>query len=134
MMAGFWLILGITKLGQRFFPLPTDLVGLDFNKVESFEAAARSTPTGMLIFLVFAWGIGTFVSSGIAARIVHSNKIAHGMIVGGLFFFNSLGQTVPLPYPLWFKIVGPAVFLPMAYLGARLVTLAPTEKPQGFPE
>jgi hypothetical protein len=131
LMAGFWLILGITKLGNRFYPPPT---WLDYSKPETIERTIRETPTGMLMFLLLAWGVGTFISAGIAARIAPSWKIGHGMIIGGLFLFNSLGQTAALPYPLWFKIAGPALFLPMAYLGARLVTLAPTEKPATFEE
>jgi hypothetical protein len=94
--------------------------------------AIRNTPTGMLAFLVGSYAVGTFVGAGITARIASESKIVHGMVVGGILLFLNLGQNLNLPYAVWFKVVGALVFLPMAYLGARLVTLAPTPKPESF--
>jgi hypothetical protein len=130
-MAGLWLITGITKLGQVIYPPPA---WLDFEKRETILEAIRTTPTGMLAILLVAYAFGTFVSAGIAARIAPTSKIVHGLIVGGLLLFLCLGQLMNLPYPVWFKVSGVAVFPPAAFLGARLMTLAPTSKPPGFEE
>jgi hypothetical protein len=144
LMAGFWLILGITKLGNLIYPPPAfldfakpetiDPASIEQAKIElaKIELAIKSTPTGMLWILLLAWALGTFVSAGIAARIAPTGKIGHGLAIGGIFLFSNLVQLLPFPYPVWFKIAGAAVFLPMAYLGARLVTLAQVEKPIGF--
>ncbi len=128
-MAGFWVILGVIKLGNRFYPPPAFL---DYEKPETIFEAIRTTPTGMLLFLVLAYAIGTFIGAGITARIAADAKVGHGMVVGGFFFFINFLQNVPMPYPLWFKFAGLAVFLPMAYLGAKLVTIAPTKKPDSL--
>jgi hypothetical protein len=131
LMAGFWIIQGITKFGNRFYPPPSTL---DFAKEETVLEAIRTTPIGLLLILLASYAIGTFISAGIAARVAPTGKIGHGMIIGGVFCFLNLVQNLGLPYPVWFKIAGALVFLPMAFLGARLVTLAPTQKPESFPE
>jgi hypothetical protein len=133
LMAGFWLILGVEKLGNRFYPPPP---GLDLSKPEVVIEFMKShpTPTGLLVFVLLAWAVGTFVGAGIAARIAGVAKIRHGMVIGVLFLLASLNQMSMFPHPTWFWIAGVVEFLPVAYLGARLVTLAPTEKPEGFEE
>jgi hypothetical protein len=128
-MASFWLTIGLIRLGSQLYPPPT---WLDINKPETLLEAIRTAPTGLLVFLLFAYSLATFVGAGIASRIAHEAKIRHGMMVGALLLVLNLSQNLGLPYPRWFKIAGALVFLPMAFLGARLVTLAPTEKPESI--
>jgi hypothetical protein len=126
----FFLILAVEMLGQLVYPPPP---GMDFSKPETVEAAMKTLKPGQFAFVLGAWAVGTFIGSGIAARIAPLWKIGHGMIIGVMFLLASIGQMKMFPHPTWFWVVGVAEFLPVAYLGAKLVTLAPT-KPAPLPE
>jgi hypothetical protein len=131
LMAGFWLILGVETIGSLIYP-PSVLI--DWNKPETIELAMKSAPVGQLIFVLVAWSIGTFVGSGITARVASSHKIIHGMVIGVFFQFAGIQQMRMWEHPTWFWFAGLSLFLPLAFLGARLVTLAPTEKPASIEE
>ena len=116
----FFLILAVEMVGQKVYPPPP---GMDFTRPETVEAAMRDLKPGQFAFVLGAWAVGTFIGAGIAARIAPVAKVWHGMAIGVLFLLMSLGQMSMFPHPTWFKVIGLAEFLPLAYLGARLSSL-----------
>jgi hypothetical protein len=122
MISSFFLILAIEVLGGLAFPPPP---GLDSPNAETAAAAWKLIAPGMFAIVLVAWAVGTFIGAGIAARIAPRWKVGHGMIIGVLLLLASINQMGMFPHPLWVWVVGVAEFLPVAYLGAKLVTAAP---------
>jgi hypothetical protein len=122
MISCFFLILAIQKLGALVFPAPQ---GLHSPDAETAAAAWKSITPGMFAIVLVAWAVGTFIGAGITARVAPQWKMGHGMIIGVLTLLSGLSQMQMFPHPTWFKVIGVIEFLPVAYLGARLVTAVP---------
>ncbi|MCK6623004.1 MAG: hypothetical protein HUU32_18855 [Calditrichaceae bacterium] len=54
------------------------------------------------------------------ALVTNQHRVLHGMIVGGIMLLAGIVNMAMIPHPLWFWVVGVLIFLPAAYLGARL--------------
>ena len=52
--------------------------------------------------------------------MAHRSPIPHGLVLGVLFLAGGIVNMLLLPHPVWFWVLGVAVFLPSAYLGAKL--------------
>jgi hypothetical protein len=109
--------MAVEALGQKVYPPPP---GLDPSDPESIRAAMQDIPAGALVFVLLAWTVGSAAGGWVAARLAPRRPVLHGMIIGALLLAGGLANLVMIPHPLWFTIVGVAVFLPAACLGARL--------------
>jgi uncharacterized protein YacL len=65
----------------------------------------------------------------VTARMAYRSPITHGLVLGAIFLAAAVVNLLLIPHPVWFWVVGVAVFLPTAYLGARLgATSGPKER------
>lgn len=111
------LIMAVEFLGSTLYPLPA---GMDPHDPESIKAAMAHLPIGSLLLVLLGWIVGTFAGAWLAARIADRAPIAHGLGLGALFLAAGIVNMLEIPHPLWFWVLGVAVFLPAAYVGARL--------------
>jgi hypothetical protein len=111
------LIFTVELLGTKLFPFPP---GTDVNNPDALRAAMSHIPTGALLLVLFGWIVGTFVGAWVAARVAGRAPIAHGLVIGVLFLAAAVANMLAIPHPVWFWVLGVAVFLPAAYLGARV--------------
>jgi len=112
------IIIALVEMaGQQIYPLPE---GVNPADPESVKAAMANIPTGGLLFVLLAWALGSFGGGWLAARIATQSRVLHGIIVGGIMLLAGIVNMAMIPHPLWFWVVGVLIFLPAAYLGARL--------------
>ncbi len=112
------LVIWATELiGSQIYPLPP---GVNPEDPASLRAAMVDLPLGALLLVLFGWTVGTFAGAWITARRVDRAPIAHGLTLGAFALVGGVVNMLTLPHPVWFWIAGVAVFLPAAYLGARL--------------
>jgi hypothetical protein len=120
------ILIAVIEAASSFVhPLPP---GVDPNDRAALREAMANIPVGALVIVLLAWAVGTFAGAWLAARLARRASVLHGMIVGVLLLVAGVANLIILP--LWFWILGVAVFLPAAYLGARL---APRRDNQGRP-
>lgn len=111
------VISGVEVLGHRFYPPPT---GMDFNDPASVRALAPTMPVGAFLFVLSAYLLGSVVGAWAAARLAGHRPVTHGLIVGVLMLAGAVYNMARIPHPGWFQVAAVVVFLPAAYLGARL--------------
>lgn len=119
MVLGFVTIAGIEFLGRLLYPLPE---GIDLQDPEQLAAVMAEAPTGALLLVLLAWFVGTFAGAALATRIARPRGLGPAMAVGGFFLLAGIANMWMIPHPTWFWIVGVALFLPAAWLGARTTT------------
>ncbi len=112
------LIAVVEAIGHLVYPPPP---GINPTDPESLRTALELVPVGALVSVLFAWGIGTFAGSWLAARIAGRSGLAHGMVVGLLMLAAGVANILMDPHPLWFWFPGVAVFPLTAWLGGRMV-------------
>jgi hypothetical protein len=116
-LAASAVIMAVEFLDATIYPSPP---GMDPNDPDSVKSAMAALPIGALLLVLLGWIVGTFAGAWIAARLAPRSPIVHGLIVGVLLLAGGIYNMLEIPHPLWFWVLGVAVFLPSAYLGARL--------------
>jgi hypothetical protein len=103
-------------LGSKVYPP----LGMNPEDPASVRAAMALMPPGALLFVLLGWIVGTFAGAWVTARMVYRSPITHGLVLGAIFLAGSIVNMLLIPHPVWFWVLGVAVFLPSAYLGAKL--------------
>lgn len=116
-----FLVMAIEAVGMMIFPPPP---GTDMANPEAARAAMANAPVGSLLFVLLAWIVGTFAGAWTAARIARRAPVGHGLVVGVLGLAGAIANMLMIPHPVWFWVLGVAVFLPVAWLGARIAAAA----------
>ena len=117
-----WVVEGV---GHRVYPPPE---GVDFHDPQAVAAIMEEIPLGALLFVLLAWGVGTLAGGWLAALVAGRSATLYALIVGAVMLAGGIMNRVMIPHPVWFWILGVLVFLPAAWLGARL---APAGRDQG---
>lgn len=116
-------------LGSLIYPLPA---GMNPDDPAAVKAAMANLPAGALLLVLLGWIVGTFAGAWITALRAARAPIGHGLLLGGLFLVGAVVNMLMIPHPVWFWIVGLAIFLPSAYLGAKRG--ARSRPPEPLPE
>jgi hypothetical protein len=115
---GVFLIMGIHLLGQKIYPPPE---GFDPQNREMMRDLLTSATTGMFLFILTSHAIGTLAGGFLAAWLAGRRPIVHALVAGVFFLAAGILNLVWLPFhPLWFNIVDPVLYLPVACIGACL--------------
>src|SRR4051794_23378764 len=118
-------IMVIEFLGSKVYPSPP---GMNPEDSASVRAAMALMPLGALLFVLLGWIVGTFAGAWVTARMVYRSPITHGLVLGAIFLAGSIVNMLLIPHPVWFWVLGVVVFLPTAYLGAKLGGSGPKKR------
>ena len=111
------LVWAVEKIGHAVYPLPE---GFDPTDMEQLKVIVQQLPVGALLFVLLAWAVGSLGGGALAAWLARRAGVNHALIVGGILMLFSIINMFMIPHPTWFWIAGLLVFLPAAYLGARI--------------
>lgn len=117
LVLGVVLIAVVEFIGHYVYPPPADL---DMTNSEALKNLIANAPVGALLFVILAWAIGSFGGGWLASRIAQKSHVMLALIVGGILMAAGIMNMLMIPHPLWFWILGIAVYLPAAYAGALM--------------
>ena len=87
---------------------------------EAIRAIMASAPVGAFLVVLFGWVLGSLLGGLVAAWIGSNAPVAHALVLGAVLTLAGIANNMMLPPPMWFWIVSLLVFLPAAFVGARL--------------
>lgn len=97
--------------------------GADVTTMEGLEASMHLFQPKHFIFPFLAHALGTMVGALLAAVIAATHKIKFALGVGVFFLIGGIANIFMLPAPTWFIVLDiAAAYLPMAWLGGKIVT------------
>jgi hypothetical protein len=111
------VMLAVEYAGHLLFTPP----GLDLRDPEVLKTAFINAPLGAQLFVLLAWVLGSLAGGWLAAWI--SGRVADALVLGAILLAAGIYNMVTIPSPLWFWVVGVALFLPCAYAGAKLAKM-----------
>ncbi|MFY8138828.1 MAG: hypothetical protein ACOVMR_12015 [Flavobacteriales bacterium] len=100
------------------YPFPE---GTDMNNMEALKAAIALMPAGAFLMVMGGHLIGS-MASGMVASLIMKTSIRPALICGGIFTAFGLINLISIgthPWWMWSEL---AFYLPMAYLGHKIVT------------
>jgi hypothetical protein len=100
--------------------------GADVTTMEGLKASLHLFGPQHFVFPFLAHALGTLTGAAVAARLAASRPLMLAMVIGVLYLAGGVANTLTLPGPTWFNALDNVVaYLPMAWLGASLVTRRP---------
>jgi hypothetical protein len=110
------IVFAVEAINAKLYPMPP---GTDFSDSEAMRAVMTRLPRAALLIVLLGWGVATVAGAWIAAR-VGGRRQGPAWTVGVVLLGAAVFNLLELPHPLWFWVVGVALFLPAAWLGGRL--------------
>ena len=128
-LAGFILgalvVATIEWTGHALFPIPEDI---DPFNMDSLRANLHRIPFGSKLFVIIAWGLGSW-SGAITATLITASGVnwiktsrRNSLIVGGILMLGGLVTLAGMPHPAWMWVSGLLIFLPSSWSGWRIAT------------
>ena len=118
LLVGALVIFGVEAIVGLLYPMP---VGMNPQDPLAFNAYLATLPPMAFVLVLLGHGLGSFVGAGVATLVARRESLWPAMIVGGLATIAGIVNLVTVPHPLWFNIVDGLIYLPLAYLAARLL-------------
>ncbi len=118
LVAGWVSIAIFDALNHQVYPSPD---GLDYTDKDAILALIESLPTGAFVLLLAGWMIGAFTGGLVGALVNKEAWRNTGIIVGVILALSSIINMTLIPHPTWLFIVASIGYVPMAYLGAKLI-------------
>ncbi|MBY0526247.1 MAG: hypothetical protein K2R98_22835 [Gemmataceae bacterium] len=117
LVAAVFLIVVVEVASSIAHPFPADVDPSDY---EACKAHVARFPAWVLLLVVLAWGLTTFLSAWLATRLGSGRHRAHGIVIGSILLALAIMNMSMLPYPIWFWASNLALFPLGTYWGARL--------------
>jgi hypothetical protein len=118
-LVAFALVAGIEAIGARMFPAPP---GVDLTQPSALESHMSALPPGLLLFVVAAWVVATFVGALVASAIAQRRVVLVAAIVGILVLAATVANFVMIPHPPWMVVAGVAGILIAALAAGKVMT------------
>ena len=127
LVVGSAVNMGLLWVNSLIFPLPA---GVDGTDPAALSAALAKAPPTAWVLILLAHGGNALVGAWLAAKLAGRAPLVHGLTVGALVLCGGIANLRSIPAPLWVAVVDLALYLPAAWLGAKLAAPRP---PDGAP-
>ena len=112
----------VVMLGDRIafsiFPPPENL---DFHDPVSVQNLVDGMPITAHLLLFFNWSVSAFVGGLVTTKLAKSKWNLLCVIKGSLLLIANVLNMFVIPYPVWLIIITVLMYLPMTYIGGKLV-------------
>ena len=114
-----WLIVALGDIvNHKLYPPPA---GLDPSDKEALSAFVSSLPAIAFVVMIAGWAISAFTGGLVTGKITKGKWQVYSLITGGILLLASIGNMILIPHPIWVTGITIAMYLPLAYLGGKLV-------------
>ena len=117
LVTAFTIFTIVQQFGHTVYPPPADL---DPSDMETIKAYLELAPIGALLFVVFAYLIGTIAGAFIAVRVSADNTMMSAYIVGGVIAIAGAVNFLSIPHPTWMVVASFASYLFGTFAGGKL--------------
>lgn len=107
----------IQVLGHLIDPPPANI---DLTDIEAINNYIASAPVIVFVIVIFSYFIGSFVGAFSSVFVSKEKHMSHAINIGGILMGLGAINLFTIPHPIWMIVISLLVFLPAAYLGARL--------------
>jgi hypothetical protein len=118
LLAGMLVILAAESLSGLLHPLPPPAAAGDERALQAYVARLPSTA---FVLVLCGHALGSIAAGAVATLVARRAVIWPALSAGFGLFLAGAVNVIALPHPTWFVGLDLACYLPLAWLGARLV-------------
>ncbi len=119
LISGSLVMMLVQMLGHTLYPQPATM---DPNDMGQLAQYVKTAPFMALFFIIISYAVAAVFSGFISTLIANDSRRLYALICGGVFLIQSLFMMASLPTPIWFWVLGIAVW-GLVELGYRLAPL-----------
>ena len=95
--------------------------GVDPGNVESYRIFVARLPTSEFVIVLIGHLLGSLAAGIVATLVARRTAMWPAVAAGVALFFAGAVNVIALPHPAWFVGLDLACYVPLAWLGSRLV-------------
>jgi hypothetical protein len=118
LIVAFAITFGIEFVNSQIFPLPE---GTDYRDAVAMRAALATLPPEALIGVLIGWFIAAIAGAWVAVRIARGDR-RPAWVLGLLLLVAAIANMTLFPHPVWFWVIGIALYPVAIMMGIRLGT------------
>jgi len=118
LIVAFAITFGIEYLNSQVYPLPP---GTDYRDAASMRAAMATLPAPALIGVLVGWFLAAVAGAWVTVRIARGARWT-AWVLGLLLLVAAISNMTLFPHPIWFWVIGVALYPVAIMLGVRLGT------------
>lgn len=112
----------VTSIGEMIshavYPSPE---GFDYNDKQAIAAYIETLPVGAFIILMLGWALASFAGGAVASKLSKSKWYVWSLLTGTILMAGAIMNFINIPHPIWMSVVAVVLYLPMAFLGGKLM-------------
>ena len=97
----------VQQLGHYLYPLPA---GTDPNDPEAIKNYVQTAPFMAIFFVIISYAAGALTAGFVSTLVANDRKKIYAAILGIVFLITSIYMMITIPSPIWFWILGIAVW------------------------
>ncbi|GAB5406046.1 MAG: hypothetical protein Aurels2KO_42770 [Aureliella sp.] len=118
-VTGGLAVLLIESLSSLAHPKPDYI---DLSDADAMRDWIQSLPLTAFAAVLAAWSVGAFVGVWVARMLSANRSIWPAIVAGAFLLLATIGNLVMIPHPLWFAVLGIAVYPVFGLLGLAFST------------
>ncbi len=118
LVAGFITISIGDGITQHLYPAN----GLNYQDKEALKNFITQLPNSCFAMMLSYWCLSSFIGGMVAGKVNPKSWLHSSLLTGLLLLAASIGNMVMIPYhPNWMMVSCIILYIPLAYLGGKLV-------------
>jgi hypothetical protein len=126
--AGALIIAAVEALNGILHP-PPPLTEPD--NLTAYRTYLARLPSGAFVLVLCGHALGSIAAGAVSTLMARRTAVWPALVAGALLLVGGALTVIELPHPAWFVGLDLACYLPLAWLGARLVAAAPVASGAG---
>ena len=116
--AAMVLIMLVQQLNLLLFPLPD---WVDTNNPEHLSELMSTLPLPALLMVELSYVLGSLAAGLLLAFLTKGKCLWQVLVVGGLLTLAGFANLASVQHPLWLAVLTTVTYVPVTYLGSRLL-------------
>ena len=117
-LSGSVVMIIVETLGHKIYPVAMNLESIT---KEAKAEYMKNIPVEAMLMIILAWAVGSFVAGIVATLISKDHSSFAALRSGAILLAMAIVNMLMIPHPIWFWIAGLLIFIPLSWLGFKLI-------------
>ena len=118
-LAGAVVMILIQQINLMLFPLPS---WVDTNNSEHLAQVMVNLPITALLMVELSYILGCITAGALLSLFLRNHLAVSVWVIGSIYTVMGLINLLMVPHPIWLAVLSSVTYIPMVWLGAKILT------------